>query len=190
MAEHDNDKTFLQEYGKKKFGEKLKNLNNPLEGGFNMFPEGPPPPTLDYFPRKEDFRMEVIEGREAAPTLFNQVAGDIEVTQSEVDRLKKMQELNGTSFDNGDRSQGDQEAEQRMVQNKKTGLLQKFVNMVTSPFSSALEKEFGTEDQPKFNGKDGVMYNGQFVHPDFYELIMNRPDLKQRFDETGSIYGD
>ena len=109
---------------------------------------------------------------------------------SEEMRFDKMVELNGKTFDNGERSQGDQEAEQRMVQNKKTGLLQKFVNMITSPFSSALEKEFGTEDQPKFGGKDGVMYNGKFVHPDFYELIMNRPDLKQRFDETGSIYGD
>ena len=109
---------------------------------------------------------------------------------SEEMRFDKMVELNGKQYENGDRSQGDQEAEQRMVQNKKTGLLQKFVNAITSPFSSALEKEFGTEDQPKFGGKDGVMYNGQFVHPDFYKLIMNRPDLKERFDRTGSIYGD
>ena len=100
-----------------------------------------------------------------------------------------MQLLNGNTFENGERSQGDQEAEQRMVQNKKDWITEKFVNMVTSPFSSALEKEFGTEDQPKFGGKDGVMYKGQFVHPDFYELIMNRPDLKERFDRTGSIYG-
>jgi len=112
------------------------------------------------------------------------------VKDAEEDRFKKMQMLNGNKFENGERSQGDQEAEQRMVQNKKTGLLQKFVNAVTSPFSSALEKEFGTEEQPKFGGKDGVMYNGQFVHPDFYKLIMNRPDLKERFDRTGSIYGD
>ena len=109
---------------------------------------------------------------------------------SEDRRFDKMVELNGNTYENGERSQGDQEAEQRMVQNKKTGLLQKFVNMITSPFSGALEKEFGTEEQPKFGGKDGVMYNGQFVHPDFYKLIMNRPDLKQRFDETRSIYGD
>ena len=67
---------------------------------------------------------------------------------SEEERFKKMQMLNGNTFDNGERSQGDQEAEQRMIQNKTTGLLQKFVNMVTAPFSSALEKEFGTEDQP------------------------------------------
>ena len=150
-----------------------------------------------------------IAGSEADPTsFFNQMRGDFNMPEptpptvnmpqikpgmedfAEEDRFKKMQMLNGNTFENGDRSQGDQEAEQRMVQNKKTGLLQKFVNMVTSPFSSALEKEFGTEDQPKFGGKDGVMYNGQFVHPDFYKLIMNRPDLKERFDRTGSIYGE
>ena len=54
---------------------------------------------------------------------------------SEEERFKKMQMLNGNTFDNGERSQGDQEAEQRMIQNKTTGLLQKFVNMVTAPFS-------------------------------------------------------
>ena len=159
MAEHDKEKSFLQKFGKEKFGEKLMNFNNPLEGGFNM-PE-PTPPTVNM-PQMD----------------------------SEEQRFNKMVELNGNTYENGERSQGDQEAEQRMVQNKKTGLLQKFVNMLTAPFSGALEKEFGTEDQPKFGGKDGVMYNGQFVHPDFYKLIMNRPDLKQRFDKTGSIYGE
>ena len=121
---------------------------------------------------------------------------------SEDRRFDKMVELNGNTYENGERSQGDQEAEQRMVQNKKTGLLQKFVNKIKegfsevkaglseNPFNKALEKEFGTEDQPKYGGKDAVMYNGQFVHPDFYKLIMNRPDLKERFDRTGSIYGD
>jgi len=165
MAEHDKEKTFLQKFGKEKFGEKLMNMNNPFEGGFNM-PE-PTSPTVNMPQMKPG--MEDL---------------------AEEDRYKKMQMLNGNTFENGERSQGDQEAEQRMVQNKKTGLLQKFVNMVTSPFSSALEKEFGTEDQPKFGGKDGVMYNGKFVHPDFYKLIMNRPDLKERFDRTGSIYGE
>ena len=165
MAEHDKEKTFLQKFGKEKFGEKLMNMNDPFEGGFNM-PE-PTSPTVNMPQMKPG--MEDL---------------------AEEDRYKKMQMLNGNTFENGERSQGDQEAEQRMVQNKKTGLLQKFVNMVTSPFSSALEKEFGTENQPKFGGKDGVMYNGKFVHPDFYKLIMNRPDLKERFDRTGSIYGE
>jgi len=41
---------------------------------------------------------------------------------SEEERFKKMEQLNGTTFENGERSQGDQEAEQRMNQNKKTSL--------------------------------------------------------------------
>tara|TARA_B000000441_G_scaffold127758_1_gene107843 strand:- start:1603 stop:2082 length:480 start_codon:yes stop_codon:yes gene_type:complete len=159
MAEHDKEKTFLQKFGKEKFGEKLMNFNNPLAEGSDM-PE-PVPPTVNM-PQMD----------------------------SEEERFNKMVELNGKQYDNGERSQGDQEAEQRMVQNKKTGLLQKFVNMVTSPFSSALEKEFGTEEQPKYGGKDAVMYKGKFIHPDLYKMLMNRPDLEQRFTETGSIYGD
>ena len=156
-----------------------------------------------------------IAGSEGDPTsFFNQMRGNFNMPEptpptvnmpqmdSEEERFNKMVELNGKQYDNGDRSQGDQEAEQRMVQNKKTGLLQKFVDKIKegfsevkaglgeNPFNKALEKEFGTKDQPKFGGKDGVMYNGQFVHPDFYKLIMNRPDLKERFDRTGSIYGE
>ena len=193
MAEHDKEKTFLQKFGKEKFGEKLMNMNNPLEGGFNM-PE-PTPPTVNMSqmkPRMEDLAPFGEMGEQRLNS----------VRDAEEDRFKKMQMLNGNTFENGERSQGDQEAEQRMVQNKKTGLLQKFVDKIKegfsevkaglgeNPFNKALEKEFGTEDQPKYGGKDAVMYNGKFVHPDFYKLIMNRPDLKQRFDRTGSIYGD
>ena len=143
----------------------------------NLLP-GIPDPVMPT-PRKFGDERSIFE-RDLAP--FGEDA--------EEDRFKKMQMLNGNTFDNGERSQGDQEAEQRMIQNKTTGLLQKFVNMVTSPFSSALEKEFGTEDQPKFGGKDGVMYNGKFIHPDLYQMLMSRPDLKERFDRTGSIYGN
>ena len=142
------------------------------------------------------------------PTKYQKLQNERKLKQMQAqkksleDRFKKMQMLNGNTFENGERSQGDQEAEQRMVQNKKTGLLQKFVDKIKegfsevkaglseNPFNKALEKEFGTEDQPKYGGKDAVMYNGKFGHPDFYKLIMNRPDLKERFDRTGSIYGE
>ena len=30
----------------------------------------------------------------------------------------------------------------------------------------------------------------QKVNPDFLKLIMNRPDLRERFDRTGSIYSE
>ena len=164
MAEHDKGKEFLMG----------RFIGSPL----------PPPPIPAQMTRMKPGMEDLAPFGDMAEQRLNSVK------DAEEDRFKKMQMLNGNTFENGERSQGDQEAEQRMVQNKKTGLLQKFVNMVTAPLSGALEKEFGTEDQPKFGGKDAVMYNGKFVHPDFYKLIMNRPDLKQRFDETGSIYGD
>ena len=193
MAEHDKEKTFLQKFGKEKFGEKLMNFNNPLAEGSEM-PE-PVPPTVNMSQMKPGMEDLAPFGEMGEQRLNS-------VRDAEEDRFKKMQMLNGNTFENGERSQGDQEAEQRMVQNKKTGLLQKFVDKIKegfsevkaglgeNPFNKALEKEFGTEEQPKFGGKDGVMYNGQFVHPDFYKLIMNRPDLKERFDRTGSIYGE
>lgn len=188
MAEHDKGKEFLK-------------------GRYIGLPVPPPPIPADMMrlrPGMDDLapfgdmseqRLNSVKDAERRAEILSSASDFAEqrmntTKDAEDSRFKKMQLLNGTTFENGERSQGDQEAEQRMVQNKKTGLLQKFVNMVTSPFSSALEKEFGTEDQPKFGGKDGVMYKGQFVHPDFYELIMNRPDLKERFDRTGSIYGD
>ena len=183
MAEHDNKGFDTSLFGKKMFEKKSREMLAP-----DLDTYEPKAPSIEEQFGKDFLQkrtMDIIgETMSEGKPFFPQIAG------SEDDRYKKMQMLNGNTFDNGERSQGDQEAEQRMVQNKKTGLLQKFVNMVTSPFSSALEKEFGTEDQPKFGGKDGVMYKGQFVHPDFYELIMNRPDLKERFDRTGSIYGD
>ena len=195
MAEHDKEKTFLQKFGKEKFGEKLMNMNNPFDGGTNM-PE-PAPPTVELVPtqmvmptpRKFGDERSIFE-RDLAP--FGEMAEKRldSVKDAEEDRFKKMQMLNGNTFENGERSQGDQEAEQRMVQNKKTGLLQKFINMVTKPFNDAFEKEFGTEDQPKYGGKDAVMYKGKFIHPDLYKMLMNRPDLEQRFTETGSIFGE
>ena len=172
MAEHDKGKKFKDQF---------------VIDMMNLLPTTTEPvmPTVrKYGDERSIFERDLAPFGDMAEQRLNSVK------DAEEDRFKKMQMLNGNTFENGDRSQGDQEAEQRMVQNKKTGLLQKFVNMVTSPFSSALEKEFGTEDQPKFGGKDGVMYNGKFVHPDFYKLIMNRPDLKERFDRTGSIYGE
>jgi len=172
MAEHDKGKKF-----KDQFVIDMMNL-------FPGLPEpvAPTPPEVYKTPIEPGMDDLAPFGKQAEKRLNS-------VKEAEEDRFKKMQMLNGNTFENGERSQGDQEAEQRMVQNKKTGLLQKFVNMVTKPFNDAFEKEFGTEEQPKFSGQDAVMYKGKPVHPDFYKLIMNRPDLKQRFDETGSIYG-
>ena len=137
MAEHEKGKKFLEDVMRGKEGDPRPFFNQ-ITGGFNM--SEPTPPTVNM-PQMD----------------------------SEEERFNKMVELNGKQYDNGDRSQGDQEAEQRMVQNKKTGLLQKFVDKIKegfsevkaglgeNPFNKALEKEFGTKDQPKFAGKDGVM---------------------------------
>ena len=196
MPSEDNKEFDTSTFGKKMFEKKSREMFTP-----NLDTYEPDAPSIEEQFGKDFLKqrtMNIIQetASEGKPFIPGLLAG------SEESRFKKMQMLNGNTFDNGERSQGDQEAEQRMVQNKKTGLLQKFVDKIKegfsevkaglgeNPFNKALEKEFGTEDQPKFGGKDGVMYNGQFVHPDFYKLIMNRPDLKERFDRTGSIYGD
>lgn len=87
---------------------------------------------------------------------------------SEEKRFNMMVDLNGKQFENGERSQGDQEAEQRMVQNKATGLLQKFVGkfkdfLNRGPFP-------GSEDDPRtptgsklITGPDGKPYDENFI---------------------------
>ena len=122
-----------------------------------------------------------IAGKEGDPTsFFNQISGGLNMTEpspptvnmpqmdSEEQRFNKMVELNGNTFENGERSQGDQEAEQRMVQNKATGLLQKFVGrfkdfLNRGPFP-------GSEDDPRtptgsklITGPDGKQYDENFI---------------------------
>ena len=97
---------------------------------------------------------------------------------------QQLQKMNGTTDSNGMPSQGAQELAQKVNENEKTGIMQRVADFLSSPFT----KQFGTKEQPKFDGQDGVMYNGKMVHPDFYKLLMNRSDLKQKFDTTGSIY--
>ena len=154
---------FLKAYGKEGFFENLNKI--------------PFPPKFEE-QRRMDMERDLAPFGEQAETRLNSVK------DAEQDRFQKMRMLNGNTFNTGERSQGDQEAEQRMNQNEKTSILQKVGNFLSSPFT----KTFGTEDQPKFNGQDGVMYNGKMVHPDFYKLMMNRSDLKNKFDSTGSIY--
>ena len=67
--------------------------------------------------------MDIIQEtmRDAPPMDFISPEQKV-IMGSELERLKKMKQLNGTEFDNGERSQGDQEAEQRADQNNKTSL--------------------------------------------------------------------
>jgi len=161
MAEKDKGKKFLEDVIAGSEGDPTTWFNH-MRGDFNM-PE-PVPPTVNFShgmkPGMEDL----------AP--FGEDA--------EEDRFKKMQMLNGNTFENGERSQGDQEAEQRMVQNKVTGLLQKFVGGIKDFIQRPI--------MPDNRVKDPI--SGKMVDPNFLKLLENRPDLRKRFDETGSIYGD
>ena len=69
------------------------------------------------------------------------------------------------------------------VENK-TGILQRvagFLNKL-NPFDNMFP-----DNRVDYTSPDGTI---QKVNPDFLKLIMNRPDLKERFDRTGSIYSD
>ena len=93
--------------------------------------------------------------------------------------------MNGDKrFDTGELSQGAQELAQKVEQNEKTGVLQRvagFLNKM-NPFDNLFP-----DNRVDYLNPDG---STQKVNPDFLKLIMNRPDLKQRFDRTGSIYSD
>ncbi|MCH2674091.1 MAG: hypothetical protein MK083_06465 [Dehalococcoidia bacterium] len=90
--------------------------------------------------------------------------------------------MNGTTDMMGMPSQGAQELAQNVEQNKKTGILQRvagFLNKL-NPFDNMFP-----DNRVDYTSPDGTI---QKVNPDFLKLIMNRPDLKERFDSTGSIY--
>ena len=96
--------------------QRIKNKGD--AGYYDMTPEQ----QQEYDQKNSSFEsgFKLIPPAPAAPGFLKNVVG--ELSGSEAERLMRMKELNGTTFDNGDRSQGDQEAEQRMNQNKKTSL--------------------------------------------------------------------
>ena len=97
---------------------------------------------------------------------------------------KELEKMNGTSDNMGMPSQGAQELAQKVEQNEKTGVLQRvagFLNKM-NPFDNLFP-----DNRVDYLNPDGTT---QKVSPDFLKLIMNRPDLKERFDRTGSIYSD
>ena len=63
---------------------------------------------------------------------------------------------------------------------KKLVILQNVANKVREFLSRPLIPDTTVEDP----------ITGQKVHPDFLKLLQNRPDLRQKFNETGSIYSD
>ena len=89
---------------------------------------------------------------------------------------QQLQKMNGDKrFDTGELSQGAQELAQKVEQNEKTGVLQRVAGFLN-----------------KMNPFDNLFPDNRvdYLNPDFLKLIMNRPDLKERFDRTGSIYSD
>tara|TARA_X000000950_G_scaffold204575_1_gene246210 strand:+ start:666 stop:1220 length:555 start_codon:yes stop_codon:yes gene_type:complete len=161
MPENDNKGFDTSTFGKKMFEKKSREMLAP-----NLDTYEPKPPSIEEQFGKDFLQkrtMDIIgETMSEGKPFFPQMAG------SEDNRFKKMQMLNGNTFENGERSQGDQEAEQRMVQNKATGLLQKFVGrfkdfLNRGPFP-------GSEDDPRtptgsklITGPDGRQYDENFI---------------------------
>ena len=90
-----------------------------------------------------------------------------------------MTRMNGKErFDTGEVSQGAQELAQNVEQNEKTGVLQNIADRVRQFLSRPLIPDTSVEDP----------ITGKKINPDLLKLLNNRPDLRQRFNETGSIY--
>ena len=113
-----------------------------------------------------------------------------------------MTKMNGKErFDTGEVSQGAQELAQNVEQNEKTGTLQNIADRVRKFLSRPLIPDTSVVDPvtgQKINPFDRLFpdnrvedpVSGQKVNPDFLKLLQNRPDLRERFDRTGSIYSD
>ena len=90
-----------------------------------------------------------------------------------------MTKMNGKErFDTGEVSQGAQELAQNVEQNEKTGTLQNIADRVRKFLSRPLIPDTSIVDP----------VTGQKINPDLLKLLNNSPDLRQRFNETGSIY--
>ena len=89
-----------------------------------------------------------------------------------------MNKMNGTTDMMGMPSQGAQELAQNVEQNEKTGIIQNITDRVRKFLSRPLIPDTSVVDP----------VTGQKINPDLLKLLNNRPDLRQRFNETGSIY--
>ena len=90
--------------------------------------------------------------------------------------------INGTKrMDTGETSQGAQELAQKVNENEKTGLMQKVAGFLQNrnPYGE-LMRDTSVIDP----------ISGQRVNEDFLKLLNNRPDLRQRFNEKGTIFSE
>ena len=93
----------------------------------------------------------------------------------------QLRAMNGTTDSNGMPSQGDQELKQKEDVNEKTGVMQKITNFLEkrNPYNE-LMRDTSVVDP----------VSGQRINEDLLKLLNNRPDLRKRFDETGSIFSE
>ena len=92
-----------------------------------------------------------------------------------------MTKMNGKErFDTGEVSQGAQELAQNVEQNEKTGTLQNIADRVRKFLSRPLIPDTSVVDP----------VTGQKINPDLLKLLNNRPDLRQRFNEKGTIFSE
>ena len=89
--------------------------------------------------------------------------------------------MNGTTDMMGMPSQGAQELAQKVDQNEKTGVMQKIAGFLQNqnPYNDIMEDNLIEDPQ-----------TGRSINKSLLEMLNNRPDLRQRFNETGTIYSE
>tara|TARA_R100001079_G_scaffold109151_1_gene81162 strand:- start:74 stop:787 length:714 start_codon:yes stop_codon:yes gene_type:complete len=90
--------------------------------------------------------------------------------------------INGTQrMDTGEVSQGAQELAQKVEQNEKTSLMQKVAGFLErqNPYQELMRDTSVVDPN-----------TGKRINKDLLDLLNNRPDLRKRMDETGSIFSD
>ena len=89
--------------------------------------------------------------------------------------------MNGTTDMMGMPSQGAQELAQKVDQNEKTGVMQKIAGFLQNqnPYNDIMEDNSVVDPQ-----------TGRSINKSLLEMLNNRPDLRQRFNETGTIYSE
>ena len=94
---------------------------------------------------------------------------------------RDLTKMNGTTDMMGLPSQGAQELAQKVQQNEKTGLMQQVAGFLQNrnPYGE-LMRDTSVIDP----------ISGQRVNEDFLKLLNNRPDLRQRFNEKGTIFSE
>ena len=116
-------------------------------------------------------------------TVLIQMKGDSgKFLNSFIANAMELNKINGTErIDTGETSQGAQELNQKVMQNAMTGNQQRTANLFRNmnPYQE-LMRDTSVEDP----------VTGQRINQDLLKLLNNRPDLRQRFNETGSIFSE